>query len=260
MKRIILHWTAGGNSATALDRAHYHFLVEGDGKVVRGDHSIDDNVNTNDGDYAAHTLGANTRSIGVSMCGMAGASESPFRPGPAPIRKVQWEVLAKVVADLCETYSIPVTDKTVLGHGEVQSNLGIKQRGKWDPMVLPWSPGLSRREVGDQFRSMVTELLFKKTEEPKETYPSVALDILGVIGKGFLANESTQVPLDILAQAGIKKIAVTGDRVTYRHGGKDRLFEVTKFGEVKAVPASEVAAEFGLTLTWQAQPKKVTIR
>src|SRR5687767_5203754 len=90
MKRIICHWTAGGNKANAIDREHYHFLIEGDGTLVRGVHSIADNVSTKDKDYAAHTLGCNTGSIGVSMCGMRLSQQSPFVEGPSPINEDQW--------------------------------------------------------------------------------------------------------------------------------------------------------------------------
>ena len=65
MRRIIVHWTAGGHKANDVDRAAYHILVEESGKLVRGTHSIADNVSTADGHYAAHTLGLNTGSIGV---------------------------------------------------------------------------------------------------------------------------------------------------------------------------------------------------
>lgn len=37
MKRIIWHWSTGTNTASALDRQHYHLLIEGDGRVVTGD-------------------------------------------------------------------------------------------------------------------------------------------------------------------------------------------------------------------------------
>ena len=40
MSRIHVHWTAGSHKANATDKAHYHILVEGDGKLVRGDKSI----------------------------------------------------------------------------------------------------------------------------------------------------------------------------------------------------------------------------
>jgi uncharacterized protein YgiM (DUF1202 family) len=88
---------------------------------------------------------------------MAGAQERPFDAGRFPMKKEQWEAMAEVAAELCKFYLIPVTPKTVLGHGEVQKNLGITQRGKWDPMVLPWDP--RARNVGDLFRDLVSERL-----------------------------------------------------------------------------------------------------
>jgi hypothetical protein len=54
--------------------------------------------------------------------------------------RTQWEGMAKVVAELCRVYRIPVTATTVLGHGEVKVNLGIRQRGKWDPWSSPGTP------------------------------------------------------------------------------------------------------------------------
>jgi hypothetical protein len=47
-------------------KEHYHFIIEGDGTVIKGDHDISDNVSTADDDYAAHTRACNTGSIGVS--------------------------------------------------------------------------------------------------------------------------------------------------------------------------------------------------
>jgi len=155
MKRIILHWTAGSYKASSIDLAHYHILIEDDGNLVRGSHSIDDNVSTADNVYAAHTFMLNTGSIGVSVCCMAAAAESPFNAGSSPMLQIQWDTMAQVVAELCQFYDISVTPQTVLGHGEVKSKLGINQGGKWDPMVQPWNLSLSKQEVGDQFRSLV---------------------------------------------------------------------------------------------------------
>ena len=70
MERIIFHWTAGAHKASALDREHYHILVEADGHLVQGDRSIKDNEGPITGDYAAHTLNCNTGSIGVAVCCM----------------------------------------------------------------------------------------------------------------------------------------------------------------------------------------------
>src|SRR5688500_13626848 len=96
MERIITHWTAGSHRASTLDRERYPILFEQDGRLVRGDHSIADNENTADGDYAGHTRMVNSRAIGVAVCCMADAFESPFRPGPAPMTSNQYEVLAIV--------------------------------------------------------------------------------------------------------------------------------------------------------------------
>ena len=53
MTRIIAHWSAGAYKASDLDKEYYHFIIEGSGIVVRGDHVIADNVNTAEGKYAA---------------------------------------------------------------------------------------------------------------------------------------------------------------------------------------------------------------
>jgi LysM repeat protein len=200
MKRIICHWTAGAHEASALDRKHYHIVVEGDGELVRGRVPIDENERTGDGRYAAHTLGANTGSIGVAVCCMAGANERPFRPGSHPMRESQWRRLAAVVAELCEAYEIPVTPKTVLGHGEVERNLGIRQKGKWDPLLLPWAPQLSPRDVGDTFRGMVAALLDRTEDEVPP--PALKVTVNGTpVPDAISINEGSYLKLSGLEAA-----------------------------------------------------------
>lgn len=156
MSRVILHWSAGAYRVSDLDKEHYHLIVDGAANVVRGDHSIADNVNTADDDYAAHTRGCNTGSIGVSMACMAGATEVPFRPGSFPMKETQWKRAAEVVAHLADFYKITVTDKTILTHAEVQPNLGIKQAGKWDVTRVAFDPKLiGAKACGDAFRALV---------------------------------------------------------------------------------------------------------
>jgi N-acetyl-anhydromuramyl-L-alanine amidase AmpD len=160
MDRIIVHWTAGAHKASKLDREHYHILIEADGKLVRGIPSILLNEAPAKKGYAAHTLNCNTGSIGVSLCCMAGALESPFKAGSAPMTRVQWESLPKVLAALCVRYGVPVTPKTVLSHAEVQTNLGIKQRGKWDIARLAFDPTVvGAKACGDIFRAETKALL-----------------------------------------------------------------------------------------------------
>lgn len=160
MSRIIVHWTAGNHQASADDREHYHLLIEADGKLVRGVPSIalNDAGGAKPG-YAAHTLNCNTGSIGVSLCCMAGAIESPFKAGTAPMTRTQWDALPRVVADLCRRYGIAVTPKTVLSHAEVQANLGIAQRGKWDIARLAFDPSVTgAKACGDRLRAAVSAL------------------------------------------------------------------------------------------------------
>ncbi|NSZ57755.1 N-acetylmuramoyl-L-alanine amidase [Agrobacterium tumefaciens] len=153
MARIIVHWSAGAYRASDLDKEHYHFIIEGTGNIVRGDHTIADNVNTADDNYAAHTRGCNTGSIGVSFASMAGAIESPFNPGKFPLTETQWARGMEVIAHLASFYKIPVTDKTILTHAEVQPNLGIKQNGKWDITRLPFDASLiGAKACGDKMR------------------------------------------------------------------------------------------------------------
>lgn len=160
LERIICHWTGGQHRASATDRSRYHVLIEGDGKLERGDSPISANGIGGTGRRASHTLNCNTGSIGVSLCCMAGASEQPFDPGGAPMAAVQWERLVRVVADLCRRYDIPVTPQTVLSHAEVEANLGIKQRGKWDFTRLAFDPSLKgARACGDLLRAGVAAIL-----------------------------------------------------------------------------------------------------
>lgn len=160
LERIIFHWTAGNHKASTTDRSHYHILIEGDGNLVRGEHSIAANGIGASGPRASHTLNMNTGSIGVSLACMAGAIESPFNPGRAPMTAVQWHTLADVLADLCRRYQIPVTPKTVLSHAEVQANLGVKQRQKWDVTRLAFDPSLvGAKACGDAMRAAVASKL-----------------------------------------------------------------------------------------------------
>lgn len=158
MQRVICHWTGGTHKASAFDRQHYHLLIESDGKIVRGIPSINLNESPAKKGYAAHTLNCNSGSIGVSLCCMGGndVRESPFNAGKFPMTKAQWDMLSTVVAQLCKTYGIPVTEKTVLSHAEVQANLGIRQRNKWDYTRLAFDPSIvGAKAIGDRLRAEV---------------------------------------------------------------------------------------------------------
>jgi hypothetical protein len=156
MKRIHVHWTAGNYTANSTDIDHYHILVQGNGTLARGNKSIAANAPGSGMTPASHTLNANTGAIGVSMCCMVGAVESPFSSGSAPMTQVQWNAMTDVVATLAKRYSIPVTRPTILTHAEVQPTLQITQRNKWDITHLSFDPTVvGHYPIGDKMRREV---------------------------------------------------------------------------------------------------------
>jgi hypothetical protein len=159
MSAIIGHWTAGNHKANAVDLRSYHVLTEGDGKIVYGVDIARNSGGTHAG-YAAHTRGANTNRIGLSMCGMVGATESPWNPGRAPLTQVQWDAFVMAAADLCEVYRIAVARDKTLFHAEVQGTLGIRQDLKWDVVRLPFDPSVrGARAIGDKWRDEILSAL-----------------------------------------------------------------------------------------------------
>lgn len=157
MKRIIMHWTAGAYTPNSVDKKAYHKLIDGDGNVHDGAFPISANqAPLLKGGYAAHTLNCNTDSIGVALCAMAGAVEAPFKAGSYPITKKQEEVLVALVRSLATQYNIPITNKTILTHAEVQTNLGIAQKNKWDITYLPSLGKTTAKAIGDHLRAKIS--------------------------------------------------------------------------------------------------------
>lgn len=149
LTRIHWHWTVGHHKAGAADHGHYHWLFEGDGTAI---------LDYPEDQYRPHTLNANGGAIGLSCCGMVGAQERPFKPGPEPITTASIIAMVRRTALACHEYDIPVSRWSTLSHAEVQPTLGITQKGKWD---IAWLPGLSGPrdpvEVGDLIRDMVRQ-------------------------------------------------------------------------------------------------------
>ncbi len=161
VRGIVVHWTAGSHIASALDREHYHFLVEGDGDVVKGLHSLTKVAPPLvEGAYAAHTRGTNSYMAGVSLCSMANAIERPFSAGRSPTTKAQWDAMIQLNAELVHRYKFAISHRSVLTHAEVQTNLGNPQRGKWDIAILAFDPSFNTaKKVGDRMRAEIAALL-----------------------------------------------------------------------------------------------------
>ena len=186
MRRIHVHWTAGRHKANATDLRSYHILVEGDGKLRRGNCPIsaNDPARRKPGEPRAnHTLNANSNTIGISLCAMFNARERPFDPGPAPLTEAQWQAMIQAVAILARRYAIPVTPETILTHAEVQPNLNIAQRNKWDITALPFDRGtLGAQAVGDRLRREVAAALDGENPDPGPPPDTMKLPRFKVVG------------------------------------------------------------------------------
>lgn len=153
MKRIIIHWTAGAYQPNNTDFEHYHYLINGQGLVIEGKYTPEDNENVQDGKYAAHTGGGNTGSIGVAMCGMYGY-KSRSSAGEYPLTKTQCERCFKLIAELSKEYNIPITPQTVMTHYEFGCrNPKTSSAGKIDITYLPPYPSVVQNDIGNFIRS-----------------------------------------------------------------------------------------------------------
>lgn len=169
LKRVIMHWTGGGNRPSREGLRAYHVLVDRSGGVHMGNNPPEANINTNH-PYSPHTRNFNSGSIGIAMCGMHGARDHPFNLGKYPLTSEQLLVFAKEVADLCDTYNIPVDRKHCLTHAEVQPTHGIRQRWKWD---ITWIPGHDMNSVGDpiEIGDIIRDMVRKELDDDS-TVPS----------------------------------------------------------------------------------------
>lgn len=158
--RIHWHWTAGAYGDIALERRAYNGLIDRDGSRIDGDFRFEAQGRYQVGQAASHSLNANSGAGGLACDAMAGAQEVPFKPGSAPLTWPMIEEMCRWTAELCEDFDIPISPWSTLSHAEIQANLGIRQRSKWDITWLPDmdQPG-SASEVGNRLRGMTAEML-----------------------------------------------------------------------------------------------------
>lgn len=155
MKRIVIHWTAGGPVPTSYEKECYHYLVDSLGKIHLGKFKPEANLICRTGMYAAHTGGGNTGSIGIAMCAMAGF-RNKNNQGHFPITRIQFEATMKLCARLALQYKIQVTPESVYTHYEFgQKNQNTTSKGKIDVIFLPPFPWIGKEDVGCFIRSKI---------------------------------------------------------------------------------------------------------
>lgn len=167
MKRIIIHWTVGQYKPNAHELDCYHYLISYDANnkekpvdVHQGVHKPEDNINCNDGKYAAHTGGGNTGSIGVALCGMLGYEHNEKtnirKLGSCPLKQEQFERCFKLCAELCKKYALTISPITVMTHYEFgKRNPQTSSRYKIDINFIPYLPNIRPEEVGNYIRNKV---------------------------------------------------------------------------------------------------------
>lgn len=155
MKKIIIHWTAGGPIPTSYEKQFYHYLLDSVGKIYSGKFKPEDNLICKKGLYAAHCGGGNTGAIGVSMCGMVNFKDKDHQ-GSFPLTKMQFEAAMKFCAELAKKYNIPITPDTIMTHYEFgQKNPKTTSAGKPDIDFLPPFPWVRKEDVGSFIRSKI---------------------------------------------------------------------------------------------------------
>lgn len=155
MQRIIIHWTGGKYTPNSTDWEHYHFIVDGSGKVHAGKYKPEDNENCNDGKYAQHTGGGNTGSIGIAMACMYGYRNRK-NAGNYPMTRVQFEACMKKIAELCKEYFILICPDMLMTHYEFgQTHPKTTSACKIDITYLPPYSYVEQENIGKFIRSKV---------------------------------------------------------------------------------------------------------
>lgn len=150
LTKMCLHWTAGANSPCNVDLEAYHFCIDKFGRIYKGKHKPEDNLNCNDGNYAKHCGGGNTGCIGISVCGMAGF-DLKNKKTSYPLTQNQIETMCCLVGYLSNLYGIPIEENKVFTHYEFDQKQK-KRQGKIDITYLPYLPTMPVKEVGFYFR------------------------------------------------------------------------------------------------------------
>ena len=145
--RIILHWSAGSYKPSQFDLAHYHCMIDGQGKAVKG------KWNAGQTNPPWHVRRLNSGSYGLSLACMRGAVQGgPY--GDQPMREIQWERSAQAAAELIDAFNLRLSKRTCLSHMEVNWVYGLRQR-RWDVSELPWARHLPKEEVFAKWRRKV---------------------------------------------------------------------------------------------------------
>lgn len=155
LNKITIHWTAATYVPNAIDSLHYHFLIDNQGRVFKGNFKPEDNKDCSDGKYAAHCGGGNTGNIGIGLCGMYGFKNKNFSVN-YPLTKIQLETCFQLCAELSKMYNIPITKENIFTHYEFgKKHPKTSSAGKIDIIYLPPYSDISQDNIGDFIRQKI---------------------------------------------------------------------------------------------------------
>ena len=166
--RVHWHWTASTHLVTPEVASHYNNVFDINGKEYLGGAPAKDQARYSyKGDNpigVSHTYHGNTGAIGMGVVACAGREVLDWGKGIVNIGKypMSWpqiDAMLERTARYCIEFDIRPSEWTTITHAEVQDNIGIKQRGKWDIRVLPDAPTklLGVKEAGDILRARMIE-------------------------------------------------------------------------------------------------------
>jgi len=163
--RVHWHWTASTYDVTWDVRSHYNDVFDEHGHEFDGGAPahLQASYDWRNKIGVSHTFNANTGAIGLAVAAMAGASAnwgaSTVDPGKYPMTQEQIDAMLKKTVEYCRAFDIKPSPWTTLTHAEVQTNINIRQKGKWDIRCLPENHKqlLSEKAAGDLLRKRMME-------------------------------------------------------------------------------------------------------
>lgn len=178
VRRIVLSWSYTTNyRVTQATHQQYHYTVSSDGTVFKGVFKPEDNsFGLHPRTYAKHAPGINPGSIGIVLLGFRDFNPLYFEDHPHSITEIQVENTLKLCANLCRTYKLPLTPRTVLTKSEIPGTYvklrkrieSIKHKVRENNVYydFTWIPGLPYKihdphEVGDLLRARLKSLMLK---------------------------------------------------------------------------------------------------
>ena len=136
-----------------VDILHYHYIIDQKGKTYEGQFQPEDNLVCQKHQYAAHTGGGNSGSIGIAFAGMFGFHNRQ-NTGNYPLTKKQCEVGFELGARLIKKYNLNINEELT-----IQTHYGFGKRnpkttscGKIDIIFLPPYPDITSLKIINFFK------------------------------------------------------------------------------------------------------------